>query len=73
MMDRFAGLAIDEIERLEGEVQTQRSVIAALTAALKANMEVIGPPPVGSMYFDSAREDAWELARAALARVTEPA
>ena len=41
----------------------------ALVAACKALVSWIGPPPTDPHSYDSAREDAWEKARAALALV----
>lgn len=41
---------------------------ADLLAALEANMNWLGAPPTGPHEYDSVREAAWELGRAALAK-----
>ena len=40
---------------------------ADLLAALKANMDWIGRPPVDRHSYDSKREDAWEMGKRAIA------
>ena len=46
------------------EMEDQRD---GLLAALKANLDWIGPPPTDPHSYDSKREDAWKLGKAAIA------
>jgi len=46
------------------------TLVEELTAALAANMKWIGPPPTDKHNYDSIRETAWKMGKAALAKVS---
>ena len=59
-------------EIFEDTARANARLIAAapdLLAALKANMEWIGRPPVDRHSYDSKREDAWAMGKQAIADV----
>jgi septal ring factor EnvC (AmiA/AmiB activator) len=51
---------------VEAERDAARAECERLRVACKALMQWMGPPPADRYSYDSVREDAWNMARAAL-------
>ena len=57
----------DELDRRKADLAAHRAVVRELAEALTKDRQWLGPPPFGPDYYDSLREDAWDLGTKALA------